>query len=75
VKCKPTADVSLSSGVAGPLIDAVLLTELFAANPLTDFVDPDDSGPEGAVLSIRRLYGPVADMLLDRTFSYATTNW
>jgi RHS repeat-associated protein len=58
------------------LIDAVLLSDFFAANPLIDFVDPDGpSGPEPATLDVRRLYGPAVDMLLSRTFADGTTDW
>jgi len=66
---------SLPAGIPASLVDAVLLSDFFAADPLIDFVDPDGPGPQPATLHVRRLYGPAVDMLLSRTFSDGTTDW
>ncbi|NOZ72350.1 MAG: RHS repeat-associated core domain-containing protein, partial [Chloroflexi bacterium] len=76
VKSKITADASLPAGIPAPLVDAVLLTDFFAANPLIDFVDPDGlSGPETVRLDVRRIYGPAVDAIMSQLDSEARTSW
>jgi len=75
LKSSITTGNALPAGIPAPLVDAVLLSDFFAANPLIDFVDPDGPGPQPAVLHVRRLYGPAIDMLLSRTFSGGSSHW
>ena len=61
----PTAEQVAQGGLA-PYVDGIYSSEIFAANPLADFTDPDTSDGINPQLTERRLYAAAIDSLLAR---------